>query len=312
MEHAQLLAAVLARPWAMERQHAQAFLRLAAARIAGTKATQADIIEAKAARRSDEIAVVDGVAILPMNGPIFPKANLMTESSGATACSVFASQFEELTRREEVRAIVMDVDSPGGSTAGVAEAAARIRTAKIESGKTVAAVSNYMMASAAYYLASQADEIVSSPSSLTGSVGVYAVHEDMSAALEAAGIDTTIVRAGEGKAEFNPFEPLSEADQQALQALVDHDYAMFVRDVAEGRGVSEETVRGYTGRAFNSDEALRRGIADRVGTISETVARLSSPQARGGTKRRRRVSAEDIATEVVANLKEGRNGRTDD
>src|SRR5207237_10294998 len=108
--------------------------------------------------------------------------------------------------------------------------------------KPITAAVNTMAASAAYWLASQADEVVITPSGLAGSIGVYLVHEDWSAANAQMGIDVTYISAGRFKTEANPDEPLSEDAKAALQAEVDDLYSLFVTDVATGRNPSERPV----------------------------------------------------------------------
>jgi ClpP class serine protease len=125
---------------------------------------------------------VGKVAVLPMFGTISQRPSLMTKYSGGTSAEQFAGAHAALLDDGSVRSIVWEVDSPGGSVAGVPEAAARL--VGMRGQKKTVAVSNALMASAAYWLGSAADEIVAAPSSLTGSIGVVAVHEDYSRANE--------------------------------------------------------------------------------------------------------------------------------
>src|SRR5581483_8663120 len=97
-------------------------------------------------------------------------------------------------------------------------------------------VANTQIGSAAYWLASQAHEIVASPSSEVGSVGVYQLHRDVSKAMDAAGVKHTLVSAGKYKVEGNPYEPLAGEARDAVQQVVDDYYGMFVKAVADGRG----------------------------------------------------------------------------
>ncbi|MCC7371633.1 MAG: S49 family peptidase, partial [Chloroflexi bacterium] len=141
-------------------------------------------------------------------------------------------------------------------------------------------------ASAAYWIASSADEIVVTPSGEVGSIGVFTAHEDISAALEAEGVTVTLISAGKYKTEGNPFEPLSEEARGAIQARVDDYYSMFVRAVARGRGVKPADVRGGfgQGRVVGADEAVRLGMADRVGTMAQTVERLAGRRGGAGSR----------------------------
>src|SRR5690606_16497050 len=114
--------------------------------------------------------------------------------------------------------------------------------------KKVIAVTDGMMASAAYWLGSSASEIVASSGSQVGSIGVMMTHVDYSAMNERVGYRVTYIYAGKYKVEGNPDEPLSDETRQYLQSRVDEDYAEFVKSVARGRGVSASTVRSEYGQ----------------------------------------------------------------
>ena len=188
MRYEHILSRALSTPWAIEPAYADRIASLLVSRVIAGAVSQGEIAAAVGERRDASLTVTDGVGVARLYGPIFPKANMMTESSGATSAEDFASLFEALCRSSDVSAVVIDCDSPGGSTDGVAEAYDRMLSAKADSGKTVVAVSSYMMCSAAYFLCCAADEIVVSPSSFTGGIGVFAIHESVAEALKDEGI----------------------------------------------------------------------------------------------------------------------------
>jgi hypothetical protein len=140
-------------------------------------------------------------------------------------------------------------------------------------------------ASAAYYLSCQATEVVVSPSSLTGSIGVYSAHEDYSAADEKAGVKVTLISAGKYKTEGNMYEPLSDDARSAMQGLVDSFYGKFVKAVARGRGVSQSAVRdGFgQGRVVTAEDAVKFKLADRVDTLDEVLAGYGVKTSAGGS-----------------------------
>jgi signal peptide peptidase SppA len=195
-----------------------------------------------------------------------------------------------------VSAVVLDIDSPGGTVAGVTELAAEIRAARGGS-KPIVAAANTLAASAAYWLASQADEVVVSPSGSVGSIGVYAVHQEVSRMLDEMGVGTTIISAGPHKTEGNEFEPLTDEARADIQSRVDVSYASFVADVAAGRGVTAEQVEADFGggRVLTARKAQSAGMVDRVETLAQTVARLGTA---GG--RRRALAADVTGPELVA------------
>jgi capsid assembly protease len=222
------------------------------------------------------------VAVLPLFGIISQRMNLITQSSGGTSTELFGRAFDDAVADSSVTAIAIDVDSPGGNVSGTPELAAKIRAAR--GTKPIVAVSNSFMASAAYWIASQADEIWASPSSETGSIGVLCEHVDASAAYEKEGLRPTIIKAGEHKAEFTDTAPLSADARAELQRRVDETYAMFVRDVALGRRVSEAIVRQRfgKGRTLGAKDALAAGMVDHVGSFEQAVGKLlTNGQANG-------------------------------
>jgi signal peptide peptidase SppA len=205
------------------------------------------------------------VAVIPIAGTIMPKASMLSNFSGGASVESITKQFRSALNNPEVRAIVLDIDSPGGSVYGVDELASEIRAGR-EQKKIVAQVSP-LAASAAYYLASAANEIAITPSGEAGSIGVFLAHRDLSKAYADAGINTTLISAGKYKVESNPYGPLSDEARTFLQSRINDYYDAFVKSVADGRGVSVKDVRnGFgEGRVLGAEEgkARRPGGPDR-------------------------------------------------
>jgi signal peptide peptidase SppA len=221
-----------------------------------------------------------GVAVLTLRGLITARASFLSFLFGGGAgLENFRAAFRQVLADENVTAIVLDIDSPGGSTDLVEETAAEIRAAR--GTKPIVAICNTMAASAAYYIASAADELVITPSGFAGSIGVRIVHWDYSAMNETIGIRPTYVTAGKFKAEGNEDEPLSDEAREYLQSVVDDFYGQFVAAVAAGRGVSEDQVRsGFgEGRVLTAQRAVDEGLADRIATFEEVLGDLLTPPA---------------------------------
>lgn len=223
------------------------------------------------------------VEILQLFGTIMPRAELLADISEQTAPMVdFQRQFRLAAGNAENSAIVLEIHSPGGRIDMVPETAAMVRNAR-KPGRPIVAVVNTLAASAAYWIASQADEVVVAPSGEVGSIGVYMVHEDVSDFLKKEGVRVTFISEGPRKVEGNPFEPLSAEARGALQANVKYFYDLFVNDVARGRNVPASVVRADPekearhfggGRVYPGHLAVALGMADRVATLEATVARL--------------------------------------
>jgi signal peptide peptidase SppA len=219
-----------------------------------------------------------GVAVIPVHGVIVPRATMFSDVSGMTSVDSLRSALNEAMQTEGVETIVLDVDSPGGSVAGITEFARDVMRARTK--KPIVAVAQYTMASAAYQIASAATEIVASPSSYVGSIGVYAIHDDLSKAMDEFGVKRTYIYAGKFKVDGNPSEALSETAREHMQASVNVAYERFVSDVSRGRGVSVDTVKKDfgQGRCLTSNDALAAGMVDKIATLDETIARIMSGQ----------------------------------
>lgn len=214
------------------------------------------------------------IAVIPLIGPIQQREDIWTRYGFAVSADAFARQVQQAVADPSVKAIILDVDSPGGIMSGVPEASDAIFRAR--GSKPIVAVSNSLMASAAYWIASSADEVVATPSSYTGSIGAWIMLVDETAAWESMGVKIQMVKAGKYKAIGNPYEPLTDEVVQRFQARVDAGYAMFVNAVARNRGVSAAAVRaGYgEGDVLMAADAKAAGLVDRVATLAETVARF--------------------------------------
>lgn len=198
----------------------------------------------------------------------------------AFSTRLLAHTMQELAADDTVSSIILDIASPGGTVVGVPEAAAAIFAAR--SSKRVIAAVSPLAASAAYWLASQADEIIVTPSGDLGSIGVYMLHMDVSEAMKTAGVTATFIKAGRFKTEANSFEALGAEARAALQSDVDDVYEWFIKDVARGRDVHPSTVRaGFgEGRVVSAQKALRLGMADQVGTLDRAMS-LALPRPGG-------------------------------
>ena len=148
----------------------------------------------------------DGVAIIPVLDTLVNRGAWLDSRSGLTSYEGIAAQLRAAGSDPEVRSVLLDISSPGGEAAGMAGLADLIRS--VRQTKPVTAFVNDMAASAAYGIASAANEIVISPTSILGSIGVVMLHADRSGELAAQGVKPTLIFAGSHKVDGNPFEPL--------------------------------------------------------------------------------------------------------
>jgi len=221
------------------------------------------------------------VAVVPVLGPITKRDSLFTMLFGGTSTVRLSQQLRALAADDSVATILLNVDSPGGTVSGLPELVSEVR--RVAETKRVVAIANDLAASAAYWIASQADEVIATPEALVGSVGVFTQHVDFSAALEREGIRVSFIQAGKYKTEGNPFEPLTDEARAHVQSIVDATYAQFVGDVAKGRNTTPAAVRADygEGRVLTAKDAKAAGMVDRVETYSQAVARLSGVKPAG-------------------------------
>lgn len=233
-------------------------------------------IAAATDRRRAEGKPQSTIGVIPIVGPIENRPSMMGEMCGFASDMVIADTVEEMVRDNTIKAIVLDFDSPGGVATGTPEAASRIMKAR--GTKPIVAVANGMAASKGYWLATAADKVYVTPSGEVGSVGVFSIHQDVSAAMEMEGVKTTIIKAGKYKAEMNPYEPLTDESKDYEQSQVDEIYSAFVDSVASQRGVASAVVRSDfgEGRVVSAKKAVSAGMADGVATIQQVMSRLQS------------------------------------
>ncbi|MEP0518560.1 MAG: S49 family peptidase [Hyphomicrobiales bacterium] len=227
-------------------------------------------------------SVENGTAILPITGSLVNRGAWVGENSGLQSYEGIEYQFKHAMGNDKVQRVVLDIDSPGGEAGGMWGIAEAIRGAV----KPTFALVNDMACSAAYGIASACDQIICSPTSVVGSIGVILVHFDWSKNLADDGIKPTIIHAGANKADGNPYEPLPEQVRDNLQTEVDRYYGRFVEAVAAGRSnLSTEQIRATEARCYIGQDAVSAGLADAIGTLDTILASQNpSPQSRGNSK----------------------------
>ncbi|MFY0619316.1 S49 family peptidase [Shimia sp.] len=294
-----VLQAASAGIWAIEPQKAAEILGLLALRAGGSGRDWTGP-ENEPVYAGEPVQGRRGtIHVLRLHGTIMPRGGMMAQMSGGASLEVFQKAFLRAAEDSTAQAIVIDTDTPGGMVDQVPETAKLIYQAR-RAGRPIVAVSNTTAASAGYWIASAADELVVTHSGRVGSIGVYTMHDNLSDALREAGIERTLISAGSKKTQGNPYEPLDEDARAAIQARIDGTYKAFTSDVAKFRGVEPSVVRADPdkadshfggGRAYDAREALRLGMVDRVATLNETLNRLASGRgSRSTSMARRRMS----------------------
>ena len=213
---------------------------------------------------SQPYAVVDGIAVIEITGTLVHRGAWIGQSSGLTSYEGIAAQLQAAVADPGVRGIALDIDSFGGEVAGAFDLADRIRAARAQ--KPVHAFVAEHALSAGYVLASQADRIVLPRTGAVGSIGVVALHTDMSGALDQKGIAVTLIHAGSHKVDANPYQPLPEAIHDQMQRELEVVRFLFAETVAAGRGdrLTQAAALATEAAVFRGADAIAAGLADEM------------------------------------------------
>jgi signal peptide peptidase SppA len=265
--------------WAMMPEAMPKMVQVVNRWAVGVKLDKAAVAEMMAGRPKKLEAVDGGVALLPLFGVVSQRMNMMQEiSEGGTSTEMFGQAFDAAVASQSVSAIVINIDSPGGSVYGVEELSDKIYKAR--GTKPIYAVANSLAASAAYWIGTAADQLFVTPSGEVGSVGVLAMHVDYSKFNEAVGVNPTYIHAGKYKVEGHSDAPLDDEARQAIQASVDSYYDSFIDSISRNRAKASKDVRsGFgEGRVVRAAQAVQKGMADGVKTLEAVLGELMRGQ----------------------------------
>jgi signal peptide peptidase SppA len=214
-----------------------------------------------------------GVAVIPVSGILAKKANLITQYSGGTSYQLLQRDILAALYDKEVKAILLDIDSPGGTVDGAFEASDFIHSARGK--KPIVAYANGLAASAAYLLGSAADSVHGYVSAQVGSIGVCLTHYDLSKRDEMRGVTRTEIYAGKYKRMGTDSKPLDDEAKAYLQDRVDHLYGLFLQGIARNRGVSMERALAMAdGKVFIGSQARSAGLLDGMATFDSVLTSL--------------------------------------
>ena len=264
---------VLDTPLVIGQAKLEAILAVIGPRI-GIEAPAPAVMNGDGRRRGVNLVTPEGIAVIPVFGTLVKRAGAIEAASGLTSYGHLEDRIMDAATDPAVRAILLDIDSPGGEAAGVFDLADLVFEAR--SLKPVWAVADEEAFSGAYVIASAAERLIVPRTGGLGSIGVVALHVDRSARDAMEGFRTTTVYAGAAKNDFNPHETLKDGARQTLQIEVDRVYGLFVNTVARNRGLTADAVRATEARLFFGEDAVRAGLADEVGTLRSAFAALAA------------------------------------
>ena len=243
-------------------------------------------VEAKLGRKLNNepksYTINKGVAILPLEGVIAKRMNMLTQISGGTSSQLAATALQDALNDPAVHSIILSIDSPGGTVDGTQSLANAVMAAR-GSGKAIVTLASGTMCSAAYWIGSAAQAVyINDATTLVGSIGVVTSHQDISKAQENQGIKTTEIAAGKYKRIASNYAPLSADGRKTIQDQLDYTYSIFVDAVAKNRNVSSMAALNMAdGRIFCGQQAIDAGLVDGMTTMDELVSRLDGDRKTG-------------------------------
>lgn len=284
---------ILHSPWAIMPDRLIEIAEIYARHLRGEKISKETIslIEAQIGRPLDNkqqaYEVRNGIAVLPVTGIIAKRMNLLTKISGGTSTYLLARDFRAALDDSGITGIVLLIDSPGGTVDGTQELAQLIYSAR--GHKPVIALSDGIMASAAYWIASAADRVyITGDTVEVGSIGVVSTHTDYSKANESAGVKITEITAGRYKRIVSENAPLTDEGKAYIQQQLDHLYNIFLRDVGKYRGgMPPDRVHAQMGdgRIFLGHNAISVGLVDGVATLDKIITYMAAGELPDTTTR---------------------------
>lgn len=256
-------------PWAITETALYTILEIAARENESPQAVAAKL--GRNLQNTYSVTEREGVAIIPVAGPLFRYANLFTMISGASSYELIARDFTAALENPQIKGIILDIDSPGGEVNGVSELSNMVYAARGK--KPVVAYASGDAASGAYWIASAADEIVVSETSALGSIGVVGMYQGKS------GKSAETVEIVSSQSPHKRLDPTSYDGRSRIQARIDSMADVFIGTIARNRDVSVEDVQNHYGGGdvMIGAKAVNAGMADRVGSLEGLIAELSSP-----------------------------------
>lgn len=213
-----------------------------------------------------EAEVHSGVAVVKIDGPLVKGRSFFATSMDSIRVSI-----QDALTNSKIKGIVLDINSPGGSVNGTEELANFIFEAR--EIKPIISFTSGSMTSAALWIGTAANKVISQKTATIGSIGVVMVHEDFSEMAKKQGVTLTVITAGKEKAVGSDAKPLSASDKKIIQNQLNTIHGIFIDSVAKNRGVSAEAIRASAGEAqiFIGEDAITAGLSDQIGSLDDAV-----------------------------------------
>ncbi|MGI0120085.1 S49 family peptidase [Zooshikella sp. RANM57] len=221
------------------------------------------------ARERKLYQIQNGIAVIPVEGTLTHRYGYLNPYSGMTGYDGIQVKLDTALEDDDVRGILLDINSPGGSANGCMDLADAVYEAR--QIKPIWALVDEQATSAAYAIASGANHVIAPRTAQTGSIGVIMAHVDQSKAHEKLGIHVTFIHAGAHKADGNAYQPLPEGVKERFQQEIDSLYTLFVDTVARNRQLNTETIRKTEAAIYSSEQAQEMGLIDQILPASQVL-----------------------------------------
>lgn len=212
----------------------------------------------------------NGVGIVYILGPIYHGSKSPLFSGGRSPDHII-KRLRRLRKRKDIKAIILRINSPGGSVASVQEIYQEIMAIRKEKKIVVASMGD-VAASGGYYVAAAADKIVANPGTLTGSIGVIMEMGNFQELFKKIGVKLEVIKSGKYKDSGSPHRSLTQEERKIFQGVINDAYDQFVRAIMDGRNMDKKKVLSFAnGRIFTGRQAFERGLVDKLGTKQDAI-----------------------------------------
>ncbi len=233
-----------------------------------------DITRGSSAIRSAIDKGSDRIAVIYLTGEIISgrSGGGMFGSGGSAASDTLVEQIQNTQDDKSIKAVIIRINSPGGSAAASQEIYNALRTARKKSHKLYIASLADVAASGGYYVASACDTIYANPATLTGSIGVIMNYITYGELLKKYGVNPVVIKSGRMKDFMSPYREMTQEEHQLIQSTITNVHDQFIRDVADGRHIPAPELKMIAdGRVFSGEQAIDAKLVDRIGGLTDAI-----------------------------------------
>ncbi len=213
----------------------------------------------------------DGIAIVYLYGEIFVERQYSVFPGFISGSDAIVDRLRKIDKNKYIKAVVLRVNSPGGSTGASQEIYEEVKKLR-QNGKKIVVSMGDVGASGAYYIACAADRIIANPSTITGSIGVIFNFGNAQELFKKIGVKMEVVKSGKSKDIGAYWRSPDESEKMLLQGLIDNSYEQFIKVIVDGRKMTYDQVKQLAdGSIFTGEQALNKGLIDQLGNLPDAI-----------------------------------------